>query len=133
VLPAEREELGRRVERIGWPRPLGRLASLTLPAADDEPAADRVVILLAQCLAVRRSGREAHPVRMPWQAFGAQQQKLRLLVEFDLMPAEQADAIPGTNALQRRFDAVRIDRLRVRALEADEHRPVSAVAEPRQS
>src|SRR6185437_9487004 len=115
--------------RVGWLRPLGRLARLTLPAADDEAAADRVVLLLAQRLAIRRRCGEAHAVRMPGQALGTQQQKLRLLVEFDLVPAEQPDAAAPADALQSRLDAVGIDRLGVAALETHEHRAVGPVAE----
>src|SRR6185312_6683868 len=106
IFPTEHEKFGGGVEWVGRLRSLGCLTGLALAAADDESAADRVILLFAQRLAVR-SCREPHAVRVSREALGAQQQQLRLLVEVDLVTAEEADAVARAHALQSWIDTVR--------------------------
>ena len=62
VLATQREQLGGGSE-WKWRRGVSaRLPRLGLVAPHDEPAADRVVVLLAQLAALRRERREAHAV-----------------------------------------------------------------------
>src|SRR6185437_16978412 len=68
VSAAQSEQVVARGEWIGMRHVDSRIASFVLLAAQDETAADRVVVLLAQRAAIGIQRRKAHAVRVPRQA-----------------------------------------------------------------
>ncbi len=131
VLPREREQLAARVKRIRRRLMHARLVRLDLITAHDKPAANGVVLLLAQHVAARQGGK-AHAIGVPRQALVIHEQQLHGLVERDLMPAQEVDTAGGADALQQWIDTVRIDGLRLRTLEPRQNRAIGSVTGTRQ-
>ena len=91
-------------------------------------SADRVVVARGQFVAVGVVGGKAHAVGVERQLLALVEDQVGLSVEGDLVLAQQSDATRAADAFKRGGDLVGIDRIRVLALEAEQHRLVGAVA-----
>ena len=112
----EFEQLLARTELVRR-RAAGRAGIHFRPGANDETAADAVVLLARQQILRGIMRGETHAVGMAGQHLIGVKQEIQGLVEIDLVPAQQAQALGVANPLQRNLDGARIDAFRAHALE----------------
>jgi len=117
----------RRVERVrhGGPRPGGAIHFFR---PDDEPAAYREPGLLEEDGPGCIEGGERHPVRMRLQRLAAVEDEVVGLVERDGRPTGQTDPVGAADGFKAGRHRGEVDRLRLVALEPQQHRLVRSVA-----
>mmetsp|Transcript_1091 Transcript_1091/g.2935 ORF Transcript_1091/g.2935 Transcript_1091/m.2935 type:complete len:212 (-) Transcript_1091:689-1324(-) len=132
VLFRQRQQLVAGLERVGQHGRVRR-NDLVLAAVgrhlvtDDEAAADRVVHAVGDFGAVGIEGQAAHAVGMEGQGFAALEHQVLGLVEADGLLADEVQ-VAGADRIEQRGNGLDIDRVRLMAGQAQQHRLVTAVA-----
>ena len=123
------QQIGAALERIGQFGGIGDDAVFgRFVLIDHETAADRIVIAGGDDVASGVVGGEAHAVGVERQFLALVHDQILLLVEADLVAAEQTDLLFAADAGQRFGNDVGIDLVRPMAFQPHQQRFVGAVA-----